>query len=84
MRDFQKLFLELPLEINNKRQKIIKKKWSEEFRPELQKTYKSKLSSIIGDFSMDNPKTKEGQKSLGSFQESFMPVSLHVDTGFNF
>ena len=82
--DFQKLFLELPLEINNKRQKIIKKKWSEEFRPELQKTYKSKLSSIIGDFSMDNPKTKEGHESLGLFQESFMPVSLHVDTGFNF
>ena len=33
---------------------------------------------------MDNPKTKDGLESLGLFQESSMPVSLHVDTGFDF
>ena len=33
---------------------------------------------------MDNPNTKEGVKSLGLFQESYMPVTLHVDTGFDF
>ena len=33
---------------------------------------------------MDNPETKEGSKSLGLFQESYMPVTLHVDTGFDF
>ena len=33
---------------------------------------------------MDNPETKEGFKSLGLFQESSMPVTLHVDTGFDF
>ena len=33
---------------------------------------------------MDNPKTKDGLESLGLFQESFKPVSLHVDTGFDF
>ena len=33
---------------------------------------------------MDNPDTKEGYKSLGLFQESHMPVTLHVDTGFDF
>ena len=33
---------------------------------------------------MDNPDTKEGTKSLGLFQESYMPVTLHVDTGFDF
>ncbi len=33
---------------------------------------------------MDNPKSKEGFESLGLFQESFMPVSLHVDAGFDF
>ena len=33
---------------------------------------------------MDNPKTKDGKDSLGLFQESFMPVSLHVDSGFDF
>ena len=33
---------------------------------------------------MDNPETKENHKSLGLFQESFKPVTLHVDTGFDF
>lgn len=33
---------------------------------------------------MDNPDTREGKKSLGLFQESYMPVTLHVDTGFDF
>ena len=39
---------------------------------------------MIGENSMDNPSTKNGEESLGLFQESFMPVSLHVDTGFDF
>ena len=34
---FQKLYEKLPIEINNKRQKIIKKKWSINFDKELQK-----------------------------------------------
>ena len=81
---FQKLYEELPIEINNQRQKIIKKKWSNNFFPELQQLYKKKLKLIINDYVMDNPKTKDGLESLGLFQESFKPVSLHVDTGFDF
>lgn len=81
---FQKLYEELPVEINNQRQKILKKKWSSDFDFELQKKYKEKLKKIIGDYTMDNPCTKDGQESLGLFQESFMPVSLHVDAGFEF
>ena len=81
---FQKLYKELPIEIDNKRQKIVKKKWSDDFYKELQKKYKKKLKEVIGDYEMDNPDTKEGTKSLGLFQESFMPVTLHVDTGFDF
>lgn len=81
---FQKLYDELPLEIDNKRQKIIKKKWSIEFYKELQKKYNQKLKEAIGDYKMDNPNTKEGLTSLGLFQESYMPVTLHVDTGFDF
>ncbi len=81
---FQKLYDELPIEINNTRQKIIKKKWSEDFYPELQKKYLNKLKEILSEFKMDNPKTKNGLKSFGLFQESFMPVTLHVDTGFDF
>ncbi len=81
---FQKLYEDLPIEIDNKRQKIIKKKWSDEFNKDLQNTYIQKLREVILDFEMDNPKTKKGAKSLGLFQESYMPVTLHVDTGFDF
>ena len=84
IKNFLKLYSDLPIEINNKRQKIVKKKWSENFFPEFQIFYKNKLKSIINDYEMDNPKTKDGFESLGLFQESFMPVSLHVDTGFDF
>lgn len=82
--NFQELYEKLPIEINNKRQKIIKKKWSETYFPDLQKLYIKKLETVINDFKMDNPKTLDGTNSLGLFQESFKPVSLHVDTGFNF
>ncbi len=81
---FQNLYNELPLEVDNKRQKIVKKKWSVEFGKELQKKYIQKLKEIIGDCEMDNPETKTGSTSLGLFQESYMPVTLHVDTGFDF
>ena len=81
---FQKLYKDLPIEINNKRQKIVKKKWSKNFYSDLQNEYFKKLKVILGDFEMDNPKTKDGLESLGLFQESSMPVSLHVDTGFDF
>ena len=81
---FEKLYEELPIEINNKRQKIVKKKWSIEFNKELQVRYSQKLKEVIGDYEMDNPETKDGFKSLGLFQESYMPVNLHVDTGFDF
>ena len=36
--NFQELYEKLPIEINNKRQKIIKKKWSETYFPDLQST----------------------------------------------
>ncbi len=81
---FQILHRELPIEINNERQKIIKKKWSVEFNQELQNIYNQKLNKILGDYEMDNPETKNGSKSLGLFQESQKPVTLHVDTGFDF
>ena len=39
----QKLYYELPIEIDNKRQKIVKKKWSVDFNKELQIKYISKI-----------------------------------------
>ena len=44
---FQKLYSDLPVEVDNKRQKIIKKKWSINFEKELQINYKNKLKSIM-------------------------------------
>ena len=40
---FKKLYEELPIEINNKRQKIVKKKWDIRFQKELQINYIKKL-----------------------------------------
>ena len=46
--------------------------------------YIKKLKKKLGNFKLDNPKTKNGLPSFGLFQESYKPVSLHTDTGFDF
>jgi len=84
IRKIKKLYKTLPIEVNNQRQKIIKKKWSIEIHPELQKIFLKKIKKKMGFFKMDNPKNKEGHESFGLFQESYRPVNLHVDTGFNY
>ena len=33
---------------------------------------------------MDNLLTEDGNDILGLFQESYNPIGLHVDAGFNF
>ena len=71
IKNFLKLYSDLPIEINNKRQKIVKKKWSENFFPEFQIFYKNKLKSIINDYEMDNPKTKDGFESQVSFRKFY-------------
>ena len=71
IKEFQKLYEELPVEINNKRQNIIKKKWTKNFFPKLQEIYYKKLKMLLDNFEMDNPKSKENLESLGLFQESF-------------
>ncbi len=78
------LYKLLPIEINNRRQKIIKKKWATTFYPKLQKIFIKKIKKKIGDFKLDNPKTKNGLDSFGLFQESYKPVNVHADTGFDF
>ena len=84
IKKIQDLYKDLPVEINNKRQKIKKKKWNTSFYLNLQKKLIQKIKKKIGNFKLDNPKTKNGFKSFGLFQESYKPVGLHVDTGFNF
>mgnify|MGYP006153362805 CR=1 FL=1 len=84
VKKIKELYKDLPIEIDNKRQKIIKKKWPTNLLNKIQKKFIKKLKKKIGNFKIDNPKTKEGYKSFGLFQESSKPVNLHVDTGFSF
>ena len=84
IKTIQDLYKDLPVEINNKRQKINKKKWITSFYLNLQKKIIQKIKKKIGNFKLDNPKTKNGFESFGLFQESYKPVNLHVDTGFDF
>ena len=78
------IYNKLPIEINNKRQKIKKKKWITSYEPNLQAIIIKKIKKKIGNFKLDNPRTKDGLGSFGLFQESQKPVNLHVDTSFNF
>ena len=80
---FLKLYEELPVAVNNSKQKVIKKRWLEGFEKDLEASFKTRLKSIIGDFKMDNLITEDGKECLGLFQESHNPIKLHVDAGFN-
>tara|TARA_A100001015_G_scaffold274909_1_gene331679 strand:+ start:1037 stop:1750 length:714 start_codon:yes stop_codon:yes gene_type:complete len=80
----KKLYELLPLTVHNKKQNVIKKRWIQDFDIEIEKLYYDKIKSNIGDFKYDNLKTDEGKDILGLFQESYNPIGLHVDAGFNF
>ena len=80
---FLKLYSELPITVNNLKQKVIKKRWISGFRIEQEKILRDRIKLEIGDFNMDNMNEKDGTECLGLFQESFNPIGLHVDGGFN-
>ena len=77
------LYNNLPLTIHNKKQNVKKKRWISGFNKNLEDWYNQTLSSLIGDFKMDNLETEDKKKILGLFQESYSPIGLHVDAGFN-
>ena len=81
--EFLKLYKDLPTTVHNKKQNVIKKRWLQNYSNELEDLYNSKLKDQIGDFKMDNLKDENGQDILGLFQESYNPIGLHVDAGFN-
>ena len=83
IKKIKKLYKILPVEINNKRQKIIKKKWISSFCTDMQKMLIKKIKRKIGNFKLDNPRNNNGLSSFGLFQESYKPVNLHADTGFD-
>jgi hypothetical protein len=80
---FIELYQELPTTVHNKKQNVIKKRWLIEYGIELEKLFYEKLSNEIGNFKYDNLKTDKGDEIVGLFQESYNPIGLHIDGGFN-
>ena len=83
IKQFLKLYNELPITVNNIKQKVIKKRWLDGYGKELEVLFKTRLKSQIGEFKMDNLTTEDGKECFGLFQESINPLKLHVDAGFN-
>ena len=80
---FLELYQKLPTTIHNKKQNVIKKRWLKNYSDELESLFFNKLKNEIGDFKMDNLKDENNDDILGLFQESYNPIGLHVDAGFN-
>jgi hypothetical protein len=83
IKKFLNLYSKLPITVNNLKQKVIKKRWISGFDDELEQILRDRIKLEIGDFSMDNINEEDGTECLGLFQESFNPIGLHVDGGFN-
>ncbi len=81
---FLKLYEQLPTTVHNKKQNVIKKRWLKEYGKELEELFNRKLKNEIGEFKYDNLKTDNGEVIFGLFQESYNPIGLHIDGGFNF
>ena len=82
IQDFLKLYHDLPITVHNKKQNVIKKRWLQGFNLNLEKIFQERLEKEIGSFKMDNLKDEEGRDILGLIQESYAPIGLHVDGGF--
>ena len=80
---FLDLYNKLPTTVHNKKQNVIKKRWLKNYSEELENIFYKKLKNEIGDFKMDNLKDEKKEEILGLFQESYSPIGLHVDAGFN-
>ena len=81
--DLLSLYEKLPLTVHNKKQNVKKKRWISGFNEKMEEWYYDELKKIIGEFKMDNLLTENNEEILGLFQESYSPIGLHVDSGFN-
>ena len=73
----------LPESTFNSKQNIRKKSWQQNFNKELDKIYFKRLKEALGDFKMDSLKSSKGEDYYGLFHESFSPLPIHVDSGFD-
>ncbi len=81
---FLKLYNDLPITVHNKKQNVIKKRWLQGYSEELEKIFCERLKKEIGDFKMDNLQDEKGKDIFGLIQESYAPIGLHVDAGFEY
>ena len=79
---FLKLYNELPITVHNKKQNVIKKRWLQGYNLKLEQIFCDRLEKEIGSYKMDNLKDDKGKDILGLIQESYNPIGLHVDAGF--
>ena len=82
IKDFLKLYEDLPITVHNKKQNVIKKRWLQGYNEKLEKLFYERLKEQIGDFKMDNLQDENGKDIYGLIQESYAPIGLHVDGGF--
>jgi hypothetical protein len=80
---FLDLYNQLPITVHNKKQNVIKKRWLKNINQELENLFYARVKNEIGNFRMDNLKDEKNEDVLGLFQESYNPIGLHVDAGFN-
>ena len=81
--EFLKLYESLPTTVHNKKQNVIKKRWLQGYSENLEKIFCERLRNEIGAFEMDNLKDDQGKDIYGLIQESYNPIGLHVDAGFD-
>ncbi len=81
--EFLDLYKALPTSTHNKKQNVIKKRWLQGYNEKLEKLFCERLKNEIGDFKMDNLQDENGKDIYGLIQESFAPIGLHVDSGFD-
>ena len=81
--EFLKLYNDLPTTVHNKKQNVVKKRWLEGYNEKLEKLFCDRLKKEIGDFKMDNLLDESGKDCFGLIQESYSPIGLHVDGGFD-
>ena len=84
IKEFLDLYNNLPTTVHNKKQNVIKKRWLQGYNKKLEDIFCERLKNEIGDFKMDNLKDENGKDIYGLIQESYNPIGLHVDAGFNF
>ena len=83
IKTIQELYENLPERTFNKKQNVKKKVWIQNYNKELDQVYLNKIKEILGDFKMDTLKSESGEDYYGLFHESFSPLPLHVDSGFD-